>query len=203
MTGGKWGIAKDLFAGLKVMGLPRANKLIRATFGVGPSESAVNDRVRALRHSCGSQLCPHDVEGRLRRTARIWAPIIREKLEHKVIKGVDRIPITCGSDVTPVPAHPRYCARRNVILGLCGPVSPAHKCSLAAPVKILNGEAGFNQIIDLVTGHVWSSYVYTHILQPQVHNINASLRNDCLTLTHAPAGGLAPTSTRAYLLDVQ
>ena len=36
-SGDNWGIVREIFTGLKLMGLPRANKLIRSTLGVGPS----------------------------------------------------------------------------------------------------------------------------------------------------------------------
>ena len=180
MSGGKWGIVREIFTGLKTMGLPRANKLIRATLQVSPSVTVVKDRAREIRETFESHLCPVDIEGRLKRAARMWAPLIAEKVEKKIISVSDRVPVTCGSDATPCPPHPEYCDRRNIILGLCGPVSPTHKCDLSAPVQIANGEEVFHQIVELVTGHVWASYVYTHILQPQVPH--AYMRH---TYTHA------------------
>ena len=167
-TGGKWGIAKAIFAGLKVMGLPRANKLIRATLGCGPAVSTVKNHVRRVRQDYKSHLGPVDVPGRLERAARVWAPVILEKVKAGVVDQGDVIPVTCGCDATPVPSRPQYCPRRNIIMGLCGPVSPHHKCTLNAPEQIANGEVGFHQIVRLVTGNVWASYIYVHILQPQV-----------------------------------
>ena len=96
MNGGNWSIVRDLFAGLKVMGLPRANKLIRATLTVSPCETSVRDRVRRMRQTCESHLCPHDVEGRLRRTSLVWDPIIEEKVKAGVLTRADLIPATAA-----------------------------------------------------------------------------------------------------------
>ena len=186
-TGGKWGMAKAIFAGLKVMGVPRANKLIRATLGCGPAPSTVKNHLRRLRQDYKSHLCPVDVEGRLTRAARIWAPIILEKIEAGVLAEGDVIPTTCGCDATPVPAHPQYCPRRNIIMGLCGAVTPGHKCSLDPPEQIANGDQGFHQIVRLVTGNVWACYIYVHILQPQVRSPHPHLPIICTYHAHTYA----------------
>ena len=189
MNGGNWSIVRDLFAGLKVMGLPRANKLIRSTLTVSPCETSVRDRVRRMRQTCESHLCPHDVEGRLRRTSLVWDPIIEEKVKAGVLTRADLIPVTAGSDATPIPSRPRYCWRRNIIIGLCGPDTPDHKCSLESPPQIANGEEGFHQIVELVCGHVWASYIYTHILQPQVDwlpPMHAHMYCTCNKFDHLP-----------------
>ena len=134
MKGGKWGIVREMFSGLKTMGLPRANKLIRATLVVSPCESGVKNRVRDLRESCESHLCPVDIERRLKRAARLWAPLIEEKIQSKIMAPTDRVPVTCGADATPCPPHPEYCNRHNIILDLCGPFALDHKCDLCAPL---------------------------------------------------------------------
>ena len=162
-----------LFSGLKCMGLPRANKMIRATLGnCAPAVSTVKNNVRKIKEDHTTHLCPMDTKGRVERAARLWGPIVKQKIEDGVLKTTDCVPVTCGCDATPVPAHPRFCDRRQIIVGLCGPVCPDHKCSLAKPAKISNGEEGFHQIVELVTKSVWASYVYVHILQPQVIIIN-------------------------------
>ena len=148
-------------------------------------------------------LCPVDIVKRLQRAAQVWDPIIKEKLKQNVIKPNERIPVTCGADTTPVPAHPQYCWRRNIILGLCGPVSPYHKCSLDPPVQISNGEAGFHQIVELVTTNVWASYVYTHILQPQVITCSHTRVSQHTYMHCIYVGGLAPSGTRAYVCNLQ
>ena len=157
------------------MGLPRANKLIRATLGCGPSSTTTSSRVRDIRVQYKSHMCPADILGRMKRAARLWAPLIEKKLKNGTITRGDRIPVTSGSDATPVPAHPQYCFRRNKILGLCGPICQNHKCTLDSPELIHNGEAGFEQIVDLVRNNKWASYVYVHILRPQVYQAYALL----------------------------
>ena len=91
------------------------------------------------------------------------------------------VPVTSGCDATPVPAHPQYCERRGIIVGLCGLAEEGHKCSLDEPVKIENGEAGFRQIVELIRSNVWASYIYAHILQPQVDWL--PLMNDLVFVT--------------------
>ena len=151
------------------MGLPRANKLIRATLGgVAPSVSTIKDRITYIQRQTKTCLSPADIRGRMHRACRLWSPLIAEKVKDGTLKPAEFIPVTCGSDATPVPAHPQYCPKRNIIFGLCGKVSPDHKCTLDPPAQILNGEAGFQQIVSLVRTNVWASYVYVHILQPQV-----------------------------------
>jgi hypothetical protein len=150
------------------MGIPRANKLIRATLGVGPCETTVKDRVNKIQESFKAHLLPDDIPGRLRRAARLWTSIIEQKIKSGDLEAGHLVPITCGADATPVPAHPQYCEKRNIIFGLCGSIEGEHKCTLEPPEQILDGEAGFNQIVRLVRTNVWSSYVYVHILQPQV-----------------------------------
>lgn len=73
---------------------------------------------------------------------RLWKPLIQAKLEDGTLTPGDLIPVTSGADATPVPAHPQYCEHRNVIVGLCGPNIPLHKCSTDAAEQILDGEAG-------------------------------------------------------------
>ena len=167
-TGGKWEIVREIFSGLKIMGLPRANKLIRSTLGVGPSVQCVKGHVRNTQRKAKAHLLPTDTRARLRRAASLWKPLIKEKLDEGVILAGDIIPCTAGADATPVPALPQYSEHRNIIVGLCGLVAPDHKCTLQPPEQILNGEAGFNQIVRLIRSNEWASYVYVHILQPQV-----------------------------------
>ena len=161
-------MVKDIFAALKIMGLPRANKLFRSALGVGPAVPTVKSHVRQLAKKYQTYLYPGDSLKRIQRAANLWKPIIEEKLAAGEIGSVDVIPVTSGADATPVPSLPQYCPRRNIIVGLCGPVAPGHKCSLDPPQQIQDGEAGFNQIVSLIRTQVWSSYVYAHILQPQV-----------------------------------
>jgi hypothetical protein len=167
-TGGPWGIVGKLFVGLKVMGLPRANKLIRSTLKCGPCVSTVKNNVRQITVQYKANLLPGDVDGRMRRAARLWAPILIGKIEDGVLAEGERVPVTSGADATPTPAHPQYCGPRNIVAGICGPICADHKCTTTEPVQIANGEAGFNQIVELIRTNVWSSYVYVHILQPQV-----------------------------------
>ena len=152
------------------MGLPRANKLIRSTLGVGPSVSCVRGNVRNINRQYKAHLLPTDVRSRVERAARLWKPIIEEKTKLGLLKKTHVVPTTCGADATPVPALPQYCPRRNIIVGLCGEVTRDHKCTLAVPEQILNGQAGFDQIVRLIRTNVWASYVYVHILQPQVRS---------------------------------
>lgn len=68
--GGTWGIAGSIFAGLKCMGLPRANRLIRATLGVGPAESTVKNQLRNMKTEYKEALCGLDILERLKRAHR-------------------------------------------------------------------------------------------------------------------------------------
>ena len=132
---------------------------------------------------------PTDVEGRVKRAARLWSPIVEEKLEDGTLLPGHRIPVTCGSDATPVPAHPQYCFHRNCVIGVCGLCSPGHKCSLATPETISSDEEGYNQIITLIRTNVWGSYVYVHILQPQVDwlpPVHAHIFVTCNSYDHTP-----------------
>ena len=119
--------------------------------------------------------------------ARLWKPIIKEKIEEGILVKGHIIPYTAGADATPVPALPQYSDQRNIIVGLCGPVAPDHKCTLLSPEQILNGQAGFNQIVRLIRSNEWASYVYVHILQPQVRppppNPPPSSHHDCIMTT--------------------
>ena len=179
------------------MGLPRANKLLRATLGVAPSVTTAKDRVRNIRKHYKARVLPTDVRERMCRAKRLWEPLIQEKIKDGTLRIPKEaadfkefcIPVTSGADATPVPAHPQYCASRNIIFGLCGKVSPDHKCTLDPPAQILNGEAGFNQIVDLVRTNVWASYVYVHILQPQVDwlpPIHVHVYMTCNSYDHTP-----------------
>ena len=104
------------------MGLPRANKLIRSTLKCGPCISTVKNYVRQIKVQYKANLLPGDVDGRMRRAARLWAPILIAKIEDGVLAEGERVPVTSGADATPTPAHPQYCGDRNIIAGLCGPI---------------------------------------------------------------------------------
>lgn len=146
--GGSWGVVKEIFTGLKLMGLPRANRLIRATLGVGPSDTSVSDRVRQMKDHFNVYVPGMDVNARLKRAACLWKPILQRKIKDGTLKPGQFVPVTCGADATPVPAHPQYCEDRNIITGLCGPNVVGHKCSTAMAEQILNGEDG--QFINMI-----------------------------------------------------
>ena len=135
---------------------------------------------------------------------RVWQPIIDRKIAIESLRQGEVIPVTCGADATPVPALPEYCEHRNIIVGLCGPTAPDHKCSLDPPVQIANGEAGFNQIVELVRGNVWASYVYVHILQPQVCDCMNTFTTCMLNFTlPSPTGPLVASNACAHFRHVQ
>ena len=189
MGGGSWKCVLDICVGLKVMGIPRATKLLRATLGCGPGASTVKGKVRELRDKTTSTLGLMDSVARIKTAARLWSPLLEEKMGQGLLLKTHIIPCTAGADATPVPALPQYCARRNCIVGLCGVIAPEHKCTLDPPEQILCGEDGFRQIVRLVVGNVWASYMYVHIIQPQVDWLppfHAHLYATCNCYDHKP-----------------
>ena len=136
-----------------------------------------------------ARLSPADTHTRIQRAKRLWEPIIQEKVKDDTLSKGDIIPVTSGADATPVPANPRYCNHRNIVVGVCGPITAGHKCTMDPPVQIQDGEAGFNQIVEIIRSNVWASYVYVVILQPQVDwlpSVHVCIYATCNCYDHKP-----------------